>query len=188
MTVGTAGLLLDRQLPDFDARLFAAVVVDAPPAVAYAAVRDLEPDDVAADFPLMRVMGRVRELPSRLGRRTANATPANDAFVVLEEQPGTEFVVGMIGKFATARQLEFREVEPAGFAGFAEPGYGKTAVNFRVQPYGEGRSLLTTETRTHMTDPTSAAQFRRYWRIIRPFAGLIMRRWLRLAATNATAS
>ena len=34
MTVGTAGLLLDRQLPDFDARLFAAVVVDAPPAVA----------------------------------------------------------------------------------------------------------------------------------------------------------
>ena len=190
MSIPTGTLLLDRQLPEFDARLFAAVVVDAPPERAYAAVRSLEPDDVAQDFPLMRVLGRLRALPARLssgdpGPDTMSADEASDAFVVLDEAPGTEFVVGMVGKFATARQLEFRRIEPAEFAGFAEPGYGKAAVNFRVEPYGEGRSVLTTETRTRMTDPASATQFRRYWRVVGPFAGVIMRRWIRLAAADA---
>ena len=96
-----------------------------------------------------------------------------------------EYVVGMVGRFMTARQLEFRRIEPAQFAGFADVGYGKVALNFRVQPYGESRSLLSTETRTVTTDPVSRAQFRRYWRLIGPFAGLIMRRWLQVAKLRA---
>ena len=62
------------------------------------------------------------------------------------------------------------------------------ALDFRVRPYGEGRSLLTTETRTVTTDPTSRLAFRRYWRVVRPFAGVIMRRWLQLAKRDAEAS
>lgn len=59
------------------------------------------------------------------------------------------------------------------------------ALNFLVQPYGTGRSLLTTETRTATTDPVSRTRFRRYWRFIGPFAGVIMRRWLELAKQRA---
>jgi hypothetical protein len=50
---------------------------------------------------------------------------------------------------------------------------------------GVDASLLSTETRTATTDPDSAARFRRYWRFVSPFAGQIMRRWLRLAKQDA---
>ena len=189
--VGTTGvLLIDRQLPAFEVRQFTAVVVDAPPARVYEVVRNLDPEQVAGSFPLMAVLGRLRALPARLRRRPVEpeamgADQASEAFVVLAEEPDREYVVGMVGKFMTATQLEFRRIEPPDFAGFAEPGYGKCALNFRVLPYGAGRSLLSTETRTATTDPESAVRFRRYWRVAGPFAGLIMRRWLRLAKQDA---
>ncbi len=186
----TGDLLLHQQLPAYEARLFTAVVVDAPPETTYAAVRALDPEQVARSFPLMTVLGRLRALPAKLRRSPAapgalSADEATEAFVVLDEEPGREFVVGMIGKFMALTELEFRRIEPAGFAGFTEPGYGKCAVNFRVVPYGVDASLLSTETRTATTDPDSAARFRRYWRFVGPFAGLIMRRWLRLAKQDA---
>jgi hypothetical protein len=191
-------LLLDRQLAAYEARQFSAVVVDAPPVAVYAAVRALDPDEVARSFPGMRVLGWLRALPARLSalrRRDASqesgmlsADEANNAFVVLADDGAAEFVVGMVGKFMTPTQLEFRRIEPDDFAPFSEPGYGKVALNFRVCPYGWRRSLLTTETRTVTTDPQSRERFLRYWRVVGPFAGLIMRRWLRLAKRNAEIS
>ena len=61
----TARLLLDQQLPVYEARQFTAVVVDAPPDQTYAAVRALDPDRVARSFPLMVVLGQLRALPAR---------------------------------------------------------------------------------------------------------------------------
>jgi hypothetical protein len=190
-----AGLLIDRQLPRFEARSFSPLIVDVGPEGTYQAVRALDPEQVAASVPLMRLMGRARALPARIAARRRNdltaatveipAQQAAQAFLVLDEQPGVEFVVGMIGKFMSASQLEFRRFEPAEFAGFGEPGYGKVAVNFRVVPYGATRSLLCTETRTATTDPESARRFRRYWAVIGPFAGYIMRHWLTLAKHHA---
>jgi hypothetical protein len=188
-------VLLDRQLPTYEARQFAATVVDAPAARTYAAVRALDPDQVANSFPPMRALGWLRALPARVaGSRQGAASEqdgthpgveAEDAFVVLAEDGEAEFVVGMVGKFMTPTQLEFRRIEPGDFPTFSEPGYGKVALNFRVSPYGRTRSLLSTETRTVTTDPGSRDRFRRYWRVVGPFANLIMRRWLRLAKRNA---
>lgn len=45
---------------------------------------------------------------------------------------------------------------PPQFAAFDEPGYGKVATGFLVLPYGTGRSLLCTETRTATTDAAAA--------------------------------
>jgi hypothetical protein len=39
--------------------------------------------------------------------------------------------------------------------------------------------------RTATTDPASARQFRRYWKVIGPFAGYIMRHWVTLANEHA---
>jgi hypothetical protein len=201
MTVDTDRVdevLLDQQLSTYEARQFAAVVVDAPADRAYAAVRALDPDQVARSFPPMRALGWLRALPAQLAaglRRDARqgegrlpAAEANNAFVVLADDGEAEFVVGMVGKFMTPTQLEFRQIEPGAFRTFAEPGYGKVALNFRVRPYGQARSLLSTETRTVTTDPESRERFRRYWQIVGPFAGLIMRRWLRLAKRHAETS
>jgi hypothetical protein len=91
----------------------------------------------------------------------------------------------MIGKFMTPTQIEFRRFDPRQFAGFREPGYGKVATAFLVLPYGTRRFLLCTETRTATTDPASARQVRRFWTVIGPFAGYIMRPWLTLAKQHA---
>ena len=188
-------LLIDRQLPHFEARTFSAVVVEAGTEQAYQAVRALDPDRVGRSVPFMQLMVRLRDLPARLGRRARGAVPADpeglaseqyrQAFLLIDEEPGTEFVIGMIGKFMSPTQMEFRRFDPPQFAGFGEPGYGKVATSFLVLPYGTGRSLLCTETRTATTDPDSARQFRRYWKVIGPFAGYIMRRWLTLAKQHA---
>ena len=143
----------------------------------------------------MRLMGQLRELPARIAaipRKSAPPAPEaltseqyRDAFLLIGEEPGSEFVIGMIGKFMSPTQLEFRRFDPPEFAAFAEPGYGKVATSFLVLPYGTGRSLLCTETRTTTTDAVSASRFRRYWKVIGPFAGYIMRHWLTLAKQHA---
>jgi hypothetical protein len=185
-------MLLDDVLPRFDTTQATAVVVNAPVDATYQAVRSLDPDQVAESYPLLRLLGQVRAMPARMasGLRCAerqqrdgalSADEYREAFVVLDEEPGREFVVGMIGKFMKPTQLEFHPFEPGQFRNFDEPGFGKVAVDFLVQPYGTSRSVLSTETRTLTTDPRSAELFRRYWRLVGPFADRIMRRWLILA-------
>jgi len=188
-------LLIDRQLPQFQARTFSALVVDASTERTYQAIRALDPDQVGQTVPFMQLMVRLRDLPARLGRAPRRAIqPVSEAltseqyrqaFLLIDEEPGTEFVIGMIGKFMSPTQMEFHRFDPPQFAGFGEPGYGKVATSFLVLPYGSGRSLLCTETRTATTDPASARRFRRYWAVIGPFAGYIMRHWLTLAKQQA---
>ncbi len=188
-------LLIDRQLPQFQARTFSALVVGASTERTYQAIRALDPDQVGQTVPFMQLMVRLRDLPARLGRAPRRAIqPASEAltseqyrqaFLLIDEEPGTEFVIGMIGKFMSPTQMEFHRFDPPQFAGFAEPGYGKVATSFLVLPYGNGRSLLCTETRAATTDPASARRFRRYWAVIGPFAGYIMRHWLTLAKQHA---
>lgn len=188
-------LLIDRQLPRFEARTFSAVVVDGGTEQAYQAVRTLDPDQVVQTVPFMQLMVRLRDLPARLRRRSPGAVPPaaealtsdqyRQAFLLIDEEPGVEFVIGMIGKFMSPAQMEFRTFDPPQFPVFDEPGYGKVATSFLVIPYGTGRSLLCTETRTVTTDPASARQFRRYWKVVGPFAGYIMRHWLTLAKRHA---
>jgi hypothetical protein len=188
-------LLIDRQLPQFQARTFSALVVDASTERTYQAIRALDPDQVGQTVPFMQLMVRLRDLPARLGRAPRRAIePASQAltseqyrqaFLLIDEEPGTEFVIGMIGKFMSPTQMEFHRFDPPQFAGFGEPGYGKVVTSFLVLPYGSGRSLLCTETRTATTDPASARRFRRYWAVIGPFAGYIMRHWLTLAKQHA---
>jgi hypothetical protein len=197
---GTAGgtireLLIDRQLPRFEARALSTVAVDADTEQTYRAVRALDPELVGQSVPFMRMMGQLRQLPVRIAAIPQKAAPPapealtgeqyRDAFLLIDEEPGVEFVIGMIGKFMSPTQMEFRRFDPLDFAAFAEPGYGKVAVNFLVLPYGTGRSLLCTETRTATTDPVSASRFRRYWKVIGPFASYIMRHWLTLAKQHA---
>ena len=55
-------------------------------------------------------------------------------------------------------------------------------MNFRIEPNGQGGSLLTTETRVFAADPASRRRFARYWSVIYPGSALIRREWLRAVA------
>ena len=54
-----------------------------------------------------------------------------------------------------------------------------------MEPYGSGRALITTETRTAATDPASLRRFARYWLLAGPFSALIRRLMLRIAKSDA---
>ena len=61
----------------------------------------------------------------------------------------------------------------------------KVAFNVRVEPYGRGRSLLTTETRTTATDAASLRRFSGCWLLVGPFSALIRRLMLRIVKADA---
>lgn len=91
---------------------------------------------------------------------------------------------GAVGKFWQPN-IEWREVPPAEFAEFHEPGWGKIACNFAVQARDDARTLLTYECRTATTDATARRKFARYWWLIRPFVRHIMRATVATIAADA---
>jgi len=75
---------------------------------------------------------------------------------------------------------------PDGFAPFDRPGYAKVVWDFRLTPQADGTTRLSTETRIRCLDAESRRRFRRYWRVIQPFSGLIRLALLRAVAREAT--
>ena len=103
-------------------------------------------------------------------------------FVPLAERPD-EVVLGVVGRFWTA-DGGIRALSPAEFAGFAEPGFAKAVMDFRVEP-APGGTILTTETRIQATDDSARRTFGRYWRVVHPGSALIRRVWLRAIRKRA---
>jgi hypothetical protein len=188
-------MLLDRYLPQYDVTETHAVVIDADTDLAWQAVRrsDLSRSAVT------RVLLELRSLPNRLqgvltGRPSGTSRPPwtledmeRVGFLLLGELPGHEIVFGTVvqpWKAVTGDEPP-PQVEPGRFAAFDIPGYVKVAFNIRVEPYGSGRALITTETRTAATDPASLRRFARCWMLIGPFSALIRRLLLRIVKSDA---
>jgi hypothetical protein len=188
-------MLLERYLPHYDVTETHAIVVDADTELAWQAVRrgDLSQSNV------VRVLLELRSLPNRLqrtlkGQPTVSARPPLNlddmervGFLLLGERPGHEIVFGSVvqpWKAVTDNDAP-SQVEADRFATFDTPGYVKVAFNIRVEPYGSGRSLITTETRTAATDPASLHRFSRYWVLVGPISALIRRLTLRIVKSDA---
>lgn len=191
-------LVLDEVLADFDETIVAHVVVDALPPVVFTAVRNMDFLDIHS--PVMDAAMFLRGLPARIGRwiRRGPAPAAPPSFsladfysasagdsvlagwVPLGETPSREIAFGAAGK-VWQPEIEWRRVEPADFAAFAEPGFAKIAASFSMRPYGQRRTLLSYEARTANTDAASRKRFKRYWFLVRIFVGVILRAALRTA-------
>jgi hypothetical protein len=188
-------MLLDRHLPRYDVTETHAVVVDADTDLTWQAVRR---GDLSRSA-LTQVLLELRSLPNRL-RRVLKRQPPGPArppltlddmeragFLLLDESPGHEIVFGAVVQpwKAVTDDEPAPQVEAGQFAAFDTPGYVKVAFNIRVEPYGSGRALITTETRTAATDPTSLRRFARYWLLAGPFSALIRRLMLRIVKSDA---
>jgi hypothetical protein len=108
-------------------------------------------------------------------------------FLLLGERPGHEIVFGSVVQpwKAVTDSEPAPQVEADRFAAFDTPGYVKVAFNIRVETYGRGRSLVTSETRTAATDPASLHRFSRYWLLVGPISALIRRLMLRIVKSDA---
>ncbi len=201
-------LLLDEYLPDFDQTRIEHLVIDAPTDVVYETMRTV--DFLMVHSPITDLAMFVRGLPEKIGRfRRHNEPPPPplpsmklsglfdregferqetlDGWVGLAEERGREIAFGAVGKPWLA-EIEWKTVPSEDFAGFDEAGWAKIAASLSVREYGAKRSILTYEARTGMTDDESRDRFNRYWTVVSPFVGTIMRALLRTVADSVAES
>ncbi len=185
-------MLIESVVPTFDAMIAEHVMVAADPSTTFQAARAL--DLLTVRTPLLVASIWIRSLPARLLSKAAppppRLVPADNVglpgWLLLGEETNREIAFGAVGKFWRP-VIEWGDVAPADFGGFAEPGWGKIAANFSVAPYGERHTLLSYQCRTVTTDPDSRRRFMRYWWLIRPFVAHIMRATLNAIKAAAEA-
>ncbi len=169
--------LLDEFLPSYHFSERHGVEVSALPDRVFASVMTCD----LTQSPVVKWLFQLRRLPwddvtidglERIGFRTLGA------------RQGREVVMGLVGRFWTLSG-GILPIHADEFVRFDSPGYAKAAANFRLQPMGNGRTGLTTETRIWCTSPRSRILFGFYWAGVRPFSGLIRREWLRCVKRRA---
>jgi hypothetical protein len=173
-------LLLDDVMPRWDVTIAEHLVVRTDTETAFRAAREL--DFLTVRTPLLSAAMWVRGVPQRLGHRAPEVPPrlvlgegiGLPGWLVLGEEPGREVVFGAVGKFWQPT-IEWRDVPAEEFVDFVEPGFGKIAANFSIRGDGEHATLLSYECRTNIADRESRRRFARYWRLVHPFVGHIMR-------------
>jgi hypothetical protein len=184
-------MLIDRYLPRFEVTLIEHTVATADVATTWQALREL--DLMQVHTPLMDAAVAARGLPDRVGRRLRRTQapptpppqrltltgdgPEMEGWLSLGEIPEREIAFGAIGRFwqPDIQWYDVSGMSPQRFGEFAEPGWGRIAANFSLRPYGTPRTLISYEARTATADPDAARRFGRYWLLIRPFVGHIMR-------------
>lgn len=164
-------MLIDQWMPEFDVASQHQIEIHAPSDKVYKALRQI---DLRHSLIVMMLF-RLRGLPVVVNRLDAFREMG---FGLLAEKPGSEIVLGLIGKFWTPGG-GIRQVDADSFARFSEPGYAQAAWNFAVIPQN-GITLTSTETRVRCTDDESRRRFRSYWTLIGPFSGVIRMEMLRL--------
>lgn len=157
------------------------VTIAAPPERVWPHLRHLDGTRSA----LVRALFELRLVPDRIaGRMHGRAHLSIDdlpqdrpGFRILAELPGVEVAVGAIGKFWQPA-MEFADVAPADFAGFATPGFARVAWSLLVEPWGDGDARVRLELRLDATDEDAWVHVRRYFGRIGPFSRFIRRHLL----------
>jgi len=112
--------------------------------------------------------------------------PDEGEWILLGEDPPREVAFGVIGRF-WGGETEWEHTSADEFATFATPGFAKIACNFSLRPYGGDHTLVSYEARTKTIGADARRGFLRYWRVVSPFVGMVMRSQLRVIARDADA-
>ena len=192
-------MLLDDLMPDFDATRVEHRVIDAPLPAVYDAALHVDLLDLARDNPLVRGIFALRTGGERLVAavrggapepapapetlRLADLTDHGD-WVLLGSDPPHEIAFGAVGRF-WAGETSWEQLGAADFASFDRPGFARIAANISLRPYGATRTLASYECRTQATDDAARHAFLRYWTIVAPGVGVVLRSTLKLIDREA---
>jgi hypothetical protein len=187
---------LDHWMPDATVlvRERHAIRIAAPPPIVYRCLWETEFGGPVTSA-LLGIRGLPRAIADRFARRTAAARPRDAAdgltlrrfvrsgFALLDDVPDVELVLGLTGRFWTPTG-GLVPTDHASFAAGPGPGLAQAAWNFSLATSGPSHTELATETRVRVAADVQTA-FLRYWRVVRPFSGLL--RHLMLRAVRRTA-
>jgi hypothetical protein len=163
--------LIDDWLPDFDHTEFHETLVSADAHSTYAAIADAD----LARSPVVRALFALRGIIG--GHRRDISSLERAGFLRLDERPGEELLLGLVGAFWRPTG-KLQRLSADGFRAYERSGFAKAAWNFRVETIDAATTRLTTETRVRCCDAKSRRSFGRYWRFVGPFSGLIRTRML----------
>ena len=166
-------------LPEHEFSERHSIAIDAPAERIDEALRTVS----ISDIPVARALWWVRRLGRPYGDETKPFIGGELPGIVLQDTPADGVVLGLTGQFWRVLGGQRDPLKPATaeeFLAYARPDTCKAVIDFRI-----GAGSLSTETRVHVADLESRRKFRRYWRVIKPFSGLI--RVLLLRATRKRA-
>jgi len=110
-------------------------------------------------------------------------------FVILDELPDDELVVGVAGRFWRPDGGRCMDLKAPDFIDFSRTGHAKVAWNFKLRaapPETETKTtILSTETRIQCFGRAARWKFRAYWTLVGPFSGLIRKAILKHVKTQA---
>jgi hypothetical protein len=177
---------IDTLMPDYSFREYHEVRVQASSNQVMQAVHEVS----ISDIPTVRFLLRLRALAggkredidhSRQEKPHPESQSTQDSGFFSDTN---EFASGMIMKtWASANPPPMTTAEQ--FISFKDSGYVKVAFNFYVKSLGNGKTLLSSETRIHANDDKARRIFGRYWRIIYPGSAITRRVWLDAVAARA---
>jgi hypothetical protein len=172
--------LIHQTLPHYHINEIHSIEIRATPERVYEALKQYR----MGSSPLFRFLFSLRRLgglPTLLLRRQPLTRNWNfeepsilnlKPFVVVAEAPDEEVVLGLIGKFWQPAPPQVNLKDGEEFLRFDDPQYAKAAMNFLLESR-DSITILTTETRVHIPDPTARLLFRFYWTLIGFFSGWI---------------
>jgi hypothetical protein len=191
--------ILRTLLPHAHASRVESRVVGAPITAVYDAALETDFLDAVSNHIVVRALFATRALWERAVsalRRRPYAPPPPPAdmrlldlphrgtWVTLGESAPREIAFGAIGKF-WAGETRWLEIDAAEFGTFGQPGYARIGCNLELTSLDGGRTRLAYAALTAATDERSRAAFLRYWRLVSPFVGMVMRATLSEIARNA---
>jgi hypothetical protein len=177
---------LDEVLPAADHVTRQSRWIDAPPEVVWCALHGVR----LSGLPVTAVLSAARFLPVVLAGRGLGHLrdrPFLDVVPVplLAAEPPVSVVFGgALQAWKPAGGKRPPVLDADGVRGWAEPGWVKVAMDFRLRPI-RGGTELSSETRVVATDPATRRRFGRYWRVVRPGSSAI--RWEVLTAVQLRA-
>ena len=192
---------LDHVLPVWDAKRIERRIVSAPITTTYDAMLTSDFRDAASESRLVgalfairtgveRVLAFVRRRPFREpptpDQLTLDRIPAQGQWVRLGEEPGREFVFGAAGRFWNG-ETEWLPTDRKRFIWLEGRGLARIGCHMLLTPLDDTHTLVEYEARTRTTDPETREAFLKYWLIVSPFVGIVMRAMLRVIERKAEA-
>ena len=157
---------IDAFLPIHDVSAIYQIRINAPPSVVYQCL-------LRSDFNglwLVRLLTTIRTGKRQARNRVPRDLPQRlqgTGFVILDDVPGAELVIGVAGKFWRPDGGRCLDLSTCDFGAFARAGYAKAA--WRIKCFG--RATLW--------------KFRFYWSLVGLFSGLIRKAILKQVKTRA---
>jgi hypothetical protein len=176
---------LDDWMPvwQFDERH--VIRVDAPPEKVFTAIRAVRANEILFFRTLIAIRRCGQPGPESI-LNAPEEMPLLDVatqttFVVLADEPPRELVVGTVSSKVQAPG----KLTPEVFRRTLPPGVALATMNFLVTSDERGGSIVSTETRVYVNDPSALRRFAVYWRVIHPGSDIIRRMWLRAIKRRA---